>query len=115
MSVFHIFRMKENARQQFRWAPHSSGATAVKPRDYEPAETVEADSVYDAWHALKGGEKPLEVGDVLEIEGGGLRIYKYVGFEEAHWVLPEPKPGPESVPAEPGQPVESGQPSQATP
>ena len=107
MPVFRIFRMKENARQQFRWAPHSSGATAVKPRDFEPGESVEAASVYDAWHALKGGEKPLEVGDVLEIEGGALRIYKYVGFEEAHWVLPEAKPAPEAVPAEGVPPAEA--------
>jgi hypothetical protein len=30
------------------------------------------------------------VGDVLEDEGGVLRICKYTGFEEARWAVPEP-------------------------
>ena len=36
---------------------------------------------------------PLEVGDVLESAAdGSLRIFKFVGFEEAQWALPEQKP-----------------------
>jgi hypothetical protein len=31
------------------------------------------------------------VGDLLETEDGRLSICKYVGFEPAEWVLPEPK------------------------
>ena len=31
------------------------------------------------------------MGDLLESADGQLRICKYVGFEPAHWVLPEPK------------------------
>jgi hypothetical protein len=40
---------------------------------------------------------------LLEAEDGKLSIFKYVGFEEAKWVLPEP-------PAVPG-PVAAAQPS----
>jgi hypothetical protein len=45
------------------------------------------------------------VGDLLETEDGQLRICKYVGFEPAQWVLPEPKhhAEPENV----TQPAES--------
>lgn len=64
----------------------------LKPRDFEPSGEAEAHSVYDAWQALRTGGDPLQVGDVLEHPGGELRIYKYVGFEEAKWVLPETKP-----------------------
>ena len=34
---------------------------------------------------------PIAVGDLLEAEDGQIRICKYVGFEPAQWVLPEPK------------------------
>jgi hypothetical protein len=34
------------------------------------------------------------VGDLLEAPDGVLRIFKFVGFEEAHWVVPEAKPEP---------------------
>jgi len=37
-------------------------------------------------------------GDLLEAENGALRIYKFVGFEEAQWVLPEAKPDAASEP-----------------
>ena len=63
----------------------------VKPRDYEPGETVDADSPYAAFFALRDSARPLEVGDLLEAENGSLRICKFVGFEEAHWVQPELK------------------------
>ena len=98
MPVYRIHRLKENQRQQFRWAPHTTGATDVKPKDYEPAGSVEAANSYSAWFALKDGEDALKVGDLLESEGGDLLICKYVGFEAARWVLPEVKPGIESAP-----------------
>ena len=84
--------MKDSPRQQFRWAPHVSGAANAKPKDFEPAGQVEALHEYDAWCVLRETGEPLLVGDLLEAEDGSLRICKYVGFEPAQWVLPEPKP-----------------------
>ena len=84
--------MKESPRQQFRWAPHVSGSAAVKPRDYEPGRQVEAANEYEAWKLLLASDTPLAVGDLLETEDGRLLICKYVGFEPAQWVLPEPAP-----------------------
>lgn len=98
MQVFRIFRMKDTPRQQFRWAPHTSGVTMLKPRDFEPAGEVEASTAYAAWHSLRSSDMALQVGDLLESAGGELRIYKYVGFEEAKWVLPEVKSGLEAAP-----------------
>jgi hypothetical protein len=91
MPAYKIFRMKDAPRQQFRWAPHTSGVTPVKPKDYEEDGSVETASPYAAWFELKESARPLDVGDLLEAEGGELRICKYVGFEEARWILPEPK------------------------
>jgi hypothetical protein len=105
MSTFRIYRMKESARQQFRWAPHTIGVTRVKPKDYEPASAIEALTPYGVWMFLKDSPEPLQVGDVLESDSGELRVYKYVGFEEAQWVLPETKTGTETAPVVPGQPV----------
>lgn len=85
--------MREEKRQQFRWAPHTSGASTVKPKDYEEAGTVESANVYSLWAELKESDRPLDVGDLVELPGGELRICKYVGFEEAKWVLPEVKTG----------------------
>ena len=81
--------MKDNPRQQFRWAPHVSGAANVKPKDYEQSGEVEAENEYAAWAVLRNSETPLAVGDLLEFAEGQLRICKYVGFEEARWILPE--------------------------
>ena len=55
--------------------------------------------------SLRDSGDPLAVGDLLETGDGQLRICKYVGFEPAQWVLPEPKhqAEPDNVP----QPVES--------
>ncbi|MBI5085992.1 MAG: hypothetical protein HZB13_15515 [Acidobacteria bacterium] len=92
MPLFRVHRMKDGARQQFRWAPHTSGVTSLKPKDFEPAGEVEAKSFYDAWMNLRGTEGSLDIGDVLEAETGELRICKYVGFEEARWVVPEARP-----------------------
>jgi hypothetical protein len=100
MARYGIFRMKDSPRQQFRWAPHVSGTATAKPKDYEPRGEVEALHEYDAWRLLREAGDPLLVGDLLE-SAGHLRICKYVGFEPAQWVLPEPRlpiePEPESV------------------
>jgi hypothetical protein len=96
--------MKESVRQQFRWAPHTIGITTVKPRDYEQINTMEASGVYAVWMALKDTDEALQVGDILEVDGGELRIYKYVGFEEAQWLIPEVKSGLETAPVAVGQP-----------
>jgi len=92
MPSFRIHRLKDHLRQNFRFAPHLSGTAAVKPRDYEMAEadqTVEAASPYAAFFALRNAPVPIQVGDILECEDGSLRIFKFVGIEEAQWVLPE--------------------------
>ena len=81
--------MKDNPRQQFRWAPHVSGVANVKPKDYEQSGEVEAENEYAAWGVLRNSETPLAVGDLLEYGEGQLRICKYVGFEEARWIVPE--------------------------
>ena len=57
-----------------------------------PPETVEAVSPYAAFFALREEERGLNPGDLLETEAGALRIYKYVGFDEAQWVFAEPRP-----------------------
>jgi len=104
MPAFLIYRLREHQRQQFRWAPHTIGATQVKLKDYEEAGAAEADNTYALWASLKDSPTALQVGDVVATEGGDLRIYKYVGFEEARWVLPEVKTGLESVPLAAGPP-----------
>ena len=102
MSAYRIYRMKESTRQQFRWAPHTIGITTVKPKDYDLTVTVEANTPYAVWIQLKDSADALQVGDILESESGDLRIYKYVGFEEAQWVVPETKTAPESAPVPAG-------------
>ena len=89
MPAYRIHRLRESQRQQFRWAPHSSGSTGVKARDYQEGGAVEAPGEYAAWTSLRGSDHPLQVGDLLEREDGALYICKYVGFEEARWVVPE--------------------------
>lgn len=89
MASYRIHRLKENQRQHFRWAPHTSGATGVKPSDYEEGGAVEAQNAYDAWTSLKDSGHAIQVGDLLEREDGTLYICKYVGFEEARWAQPE--------------------------
>src|ERR1035441_2991389 len=91
MPNYRVFRMKDSPRQQFRWAPHVSGPANAKPKDFEPSGEVEALHEYDAWRILREAGTPLGVGDLLESADGQLRICKYVGFEPAQWVLPEPK------------------------
>jgi len=105
MPTYRIFRMKEQARLSFRSAPHTSGETAVKLKDYLEAGIIEAASTYEAWESLRASAEPLEVGDVLESELGGIKICKYIGFEDAKWILPEVKPGPEAAPVATGVPT----------
>jgi hypothetical protein len=87
MAVYRIHRMKDAPRQQFRWAPHANGTSQVKQRDYEPGGEIEAASAYALWDSLRGSETALQLGDLLELPNGELRIFKYVGFEEAHWAV----------------------------
>src|SRR5215467_5156550 len=94
MPVYQVHRLKESPRQQFRWAPHTSGVTIAKPRDYEKGQVIEAASPYAVWLALRGTDDELQLGDLLEIEGGELRIVKYIGFEEARWYVLEPASSP---------------------
>lgn len=83
--------MKEQARLSFRAAPHTSGETAVKLKDYVEAESVDAVNTYEAWEILRASQTPLEVGDILESELGGIQICKYIGFDAAKWIIPEVK------------------------
>jgi hypothetical protein len=100
MPSYRIHRLKDHLRHQVRFAPHVSGIAVVKPRDYHPLDPaaaqqeaqVEAPTPYAAFFALRDTASPLEVGDLLEAADGSLRIFKFVGFEEAQWALPEPKP-----------------------
>ena len=92
MPSYQIHRLKESQRQQFRWAPHTSGVTIVKLKDYEKGSVAEAASPYAVWLNLRETEQALQVGDLVEVEGEVLRILKYIGFEEARWYVPEPAP-----------------------
>ena len=83
--------MKDHLRPGFRSAPHVIGMASVKPRDYEPGDSIEATSPYAAFFVLRDAGALLQVGDLLELENGTIRICKFVGFEEAQWVLPDPK------------------------
>lgn len=112
MPAYRIYRLKEHLRQQFRWAPHTSGAALVKPRDYEPDGCVEASGVYAAWAALKSGPRALRVGDLLESDKGDLFLCKYVGFDEAQWEQPEPQAASSASPL---APAPGGEPSAPAP
>jgi hypothetical protein len=98
--------LKEIPRQQFRWAPHTPGATVAKLKDYEPGPVVQAASPYALWLDLRGSEQAIAVGDLIEVVGdaleqrGQLRIFKYIGFEEAQWFVPEPAPSATADPLE---------------
>jgi len=92
MPSYRIHRLRNHLHQSFRSAPHVSGSANVKPRDYEPGDSIDAATPYAAFFALKETAAPLTPGDLLETDDGALRIYKFVGFEEAQWVLPEAKP-----------------------
>jgi hypothetical protein len=91
MPSYRIHRLKDHLRQQFRFAPHMSGMATLKAKDYAPGDTIDATSPYAAFFQMKDAGTPLEVGDLLESEGGNLRVFKYIGFEEAQWALAEEK------------------------
>jgi hypothetical protein len=92
MPSYRVHRLKDHLRQPFRFAPHVTGGAMVRPRDYEPGGLIEAPSPYTAYFSMRDSAAPLEVGDLLEAESGALCICKFIGFEEARWVLPEAKP-----------------------
>ena len=105
MPAYRIHRLRDHLRQQVRFAPHVSGTAMVKTRDYRLAdpqqprtgETVEAPTPYGAFFALRDSGAPLEIGDLLEAPDGSLRIFKFVGFEEAQWAIPEANPAEPSA------------------
>lgn len=97
MPLYQIHKLRESRRQQFRWAPHTSGTSIVKPHDYEEVSTVTAETPYAAWLALRGTDRQLHPGDILVDDGGRMSIYKYVGFEEARWFVPEPAAASDSA------------------
>jgi hypothetical protein len=111
MPLFRVYRMKDSPRQQFRWAPHVSGCAAIKLKDYEPCGEIAALHEYDAWKQLRESGGALQVGDLLEAQDGRLRICKYVGFEPAQWVVPEPKAILESAPAASTEPAAEMEPA----
>jgi hypothetical protein len=92
MPFYRVHRLKDHLRQPFRFAPHVTGAAMVRPRDYEPGGLIEAPSPYTAYFSMRDSAAPLEVGDLLENETGTLCICKFIGFEEARWVVLEAKP-----------------------
>jgi hypothetical protein len=100
MPAYRIHHLKDHLRQPFRFTAHTAGVANVKPRDYNPGGSVDAKSPYSAYFELRGTETPIQPGDLLESEGGDLRIFKFIGFEEARWVVPDPKREDSGVPAD---------------
>jgi hypothetical protein len=98
MPAYQIYRLKEIPRQQFRWTPHTPGVAIVKLKDYEAGPIIQAASPYALWLDVRGSGQAIAVGDLIEVVGdvseqrGQLRIFKYIGFEEAQWYVPEPAP-----------------------
>lgn len=90
MPAYRIYRLKEHRRTSFRWAPHTCGATELKPKDYDVDGSADGATPYAAWAGLEQTDQRLVVGDLLESPDGALRIFKYVGFEEANWAIPDP-------------------------
>jgi hypothetical protein len=68
MAAYRIYRMKEQASQQFRWAPHVSGATQVKRKDYDEGPVAEAANEYAAWQALRDARSGRRAAD-LQVRG----------------------------------------------
>ncbi|MBV9301029.1 MAG: hypothetical protein JOY62_07295 [Acidobacteriaceae bacterium] len=109
MPLYRIHRIKEAARENFRWAPHTGGAAVVKPKDYDLGEEREAPTPYALWKALLTETRPLRPGDLLEMSHvddtpGQLLITKYIGFEPASWYVPGP-PSPGNAAAEVSAPA----------
>ena len=105
MPAYRVHRLRAHLRHGFRNAPHVSGAATVKPRDYIAGDTIEAATPYAAYFTVRETENRLEPGDLLETEAGELRIFKFVGFEEARWVQPEPQPESQETQAAPAEPA----------
>ena len=61
MASYRVFRLKEHVRQNFRWTPHLSGLSQVKPRDYEEAFTLEGESPYAVWAAVRETDQALQI------------------------------------------------------
>jgi hypothetical protein len=91
MPHYRIHRLKDRPRRQFLQSPHVGGQAWVKPRDYEPDAEIDAASPYAAFFALRDTATPLVAGDLLETPDGALRIFKFIGFEEAQWVTQDPQ------------------------
>ena len=96
MTRYRVHRIKETQKETFRWSAHMGGTAVVKPKDYELGEEIEANTPYAAWQDLQMEGTPLSPGDMLETlreDGvpGELQIAKYIGFEAAKWLVPEPK------------------------
>ncbi len=91
MMSFKIHRLREQVSSQFRWAPHTSGPATVKQKDYEIVGEVEAVSAYALFNQLRTTPNELRVGDIVELPDGSLRIFKFVGLEEANWFVAPPK------------------------
>jgi hypothetical protein len=89
MASFRIYRMRPHVKMNFRWAPHVAGLATVKQRDYLPGDEFQAPNEYALWAELRNSEHALEVGDLLEMSGGALKICKFVGFESAQWAETE--------------------------
>ena len=92
MVSFKIHRLKEHVATQFRWAPHTAGPATVKQRDYEISGEMEALSAYALFNELRGTDNALRVGDLLELPDGSLRIFKFVGLEDANWFVAPTRP-----------------------
>lgn len=91
MPLYRIHRLREQARLSFRNAPHATGLVTVKPKDYEAKEEFEAENPYALWKTLSETPDKLEVGDVLADIEGKLLICKYIGFDDAQWLVIEAK------------------------
>ena len=83
----------KKARQQPEIRTHKRVIDIVQAT----AKTIEALNTYEAWENMRNSGTPLEVGDILESELGGIKICKYIGFDDARWILPEVKPAPDQA------------------
>lgn len=98
MPTFRIHRIKDAPGESFRWAAHTGGLAIVKPKDYELDGEADAPTPYAAWKLLVENGGAIRPGDLLELlepaGGSQLYIFKYIGFEPAHWYVPESAPLP---------------------
>jgi len=101
MVSFKIHRLKDQVSSQFRWAPHTAGAATVKQKDYELVGEVESTSAYALFNQLIGTPNALRVGDLVELPDGSLKIFKFVGLDDATWFVAPVKPelAPEVLPS----------------